>query len=205
MFQQTIPSPPNTYLFPYGVPQACVFVPPQLFTQEDCSIFGNQVRQEVEHSLLSLGEKNTHTLQTRCEISYLLHHIVHEKYCTASYNSPVFRCENKIASCVPSNNHDSSYRTDTEAQILCLQTVPETHYWGNYFCALRLTPGCRVNPRWVNCLLTGDGAGPECFSFFPLPTVKMLLIGKQKPEIELTVGLLRPGQGHKSLTKVNRQ
>lgn len=33
----------------------------------------------------------------------------------------------------------------------------------------------------------------------------MLLIGKQKPEIELTVGLLRPGQGHKSLMKVNRQ
>lgn len=31
----------------------------------------------------------------------------------------------------------------------------------------------------------------------------MLLIGKQKPEIELTVGLLRPGQGHKSLTKAN--
>lgn len=33
----------------------------------------------------------------------------------------------------------------------------------------------------------------------------MLLIGKQKPEIELTVGLLRLGQGHKSVTEVNRQ
>lgn len=84
-------------------------------------------------------------------------------------NSPVFMCgENKIASCVPSNNHDSSFRTDTEAQILCLQTVPETHYRGNYFCALRLTPGCRVNPRWVNCLLTG-GIEPGQNLFFPIP------------------------------------
>lgn len=148
------------------------------FTQEDCSIFGNRVKQEVEYmqkreESAQRGKKNknpTRTPQTRCEISYRPHRIAHEKYCAASYNSPVFRRENKIASCVPPpNNRDSGYRTDTEAQILCLQTVPETHYWGNYFCALRLTPGCRVNPRWVNCLLTGDRAGARIFFFFFLP------------------------------------
>lgn len=209
--QNNSPSPPNTYSFPYKrSPSGMCVCPSSALPKRTAPFLEIKLSRKSNAGrsvsrLLSLGKKKN-TLQISCETSYLLHHIVHEKYRTAPCNSLVFRCENKIASCVPSNNHDSSYRADTEAQILCLQTVPETHYWGNYFCALRLTPGCRVNPRWVNCLLTGDGAGPEIFFFFfSLPTVKMLLIGKQKPEIELTVGLLRLGQGHKSLTEVNRR